>query len=43
MRIDHITTKGDLHGVWKALYGGSVFDFEEMNRSLLTFSPKFLG
>jgi len=38
MRIDHITIKGELHGVWKALYDGRVFDFKEMNRRLARVS-----
>jgi len=32
MRIDHVSIKGTLHGVWQAPYGGGVFDFREMNR-----------
>jgi hypothetical protein len=31
MRIDHVSIKGKLHGVWQALYGCGVFDFKEMN------------
>jgi hypothetical protein len=31
MRIDHVSIKGKLPGVWQALYSGGVFDFKEMN------------
>jgi hypothetical protein len=34
LRIDHISIKGMLLGVWQALYSGGVFDFK-INRSLL--------
>jgi hypothetical protein len=40
MRIDHISTKGKLHGVWQDLGCGSVFDFKEMNRRLANVCPK---
>jgi hypothetical protein len=35
LRIDHISTKGLLLGVWQTLYGGRVFDFKEMNRCFI--------
>ncbi len=31
MRIDHVSIKGKLPGVWQALYSGGVLDFKEMN------------
>jgi len=42
LRIDHVSIKGTLHGVWQALYGGSVFDFQEMNRRFSRL-PEILG
>ncbi len=35
LRIDHVSIKGKLLGVWQALYGGSVPDFNKMNRRLI--------
>jgi hypothetical protein len=32
LRIDHISIKGKLPGVWQALYSGGVLDFEEVKR-----------
>jgi len=40
LRIDHVSTKGKLLGVWQALYGGCVLDFEEMNRRFAQVSPE---
>jgi hypothetical protein len=38
LRIDHISTKGKLLGVWQAVNGGGALDFKEMNRRL---GPRF--
>jgi len=35
LRIDHVSIKGKLLGVWQALYSGCVLDFREMNRHLI--------
>ncbi len=35
LRIDHISTKSPLLGVWQALYSGGVLDFKEMTRRLI--------
>jgi len=35
MRIDHVSIKGKLLGVWQAFYGGRVLDFKEMTRPLI--------
>jgi hypothetical protein len=35
LRIDHVSTEGNLLGVWQALYSGGVLDFQEMNRRLI--------
>ena len=43
MRIDHVSIKGKLHGVWQTLYGGGVLDFKEMTRRFARVSPKLLG
>ncbi len=32
LRIDHVSFKGKLLGVWQALYSSRVLDFKEMNR-----------
>jgi hypothetical protein len=31
LRIDHVSIKGKLLGVWQAFYSGRVLDFKEMN------------
>jgi hypothetical protein len=43
MRIDHVSIKGKLYGMWQALYGRRVFDFKEMNRRFAHVSPELLG
>jgi len=43
MRIDHVSIKGKLHGMWQALYGCRVFDFKKMNRCFAHVSPELLG
>lgn len=40
LRIDHVSTKGKLLGVWQALYSGCVLDFKEMNRRFAYVSPE---
>jgi hypothetical protein len=40
LRIDHVSSKGKLLGVWQALYGGCVRDFKEMNRRFAHVSPE---
>ncbi len=35
LRIDHVSIKGKLLGVWQAFYGGRVHDFKEMTRRLI--------
>lgn len=42
LRIDHVSIKGKMHGVWQASCGG-LFDSKEMNRRLAHGSPKSLG
>jgi hypothetical protein len=32
LRIDHVSIKGKLLGVWQAFYSGGVLDFKEMTR-----------
>ena len=32
LRIDHVSIKGKLFGVWQAFYSGGVLDFNEINR-----------
>jgi hypothetical protein len=34
LRIDHVSIKGKLLGVWQAFYGGRVLDFKEMTRPI---------
>jgi hypothetical protein len=43
MRIDHVSIKGKLYGMWPTLYGRRVFDFKEMNRRFAHVSPELLG
>ena len=43
MRIDHVSIQGKLHGVWRAPYGGRVFDFKELNRRFAHVSPELLA
>ena len=40
MRIDHLSIKGKLYGMWQALYGRRVFDFKEMNRRFAQRLPR---
>jgi hypothetical protein len=41
LRIDNVSIKGKLLGVWQALYSGGVLDFKEMNRpSVHVFSER---
>jgi hypothetical protein len=40
LRIDHVSAKGKLLGVWQALYSGGVFDFKEMIRRFAHVSPE---
>jgi len=43
VRIDHVSIKGKLLGVWQALYSRNVLDFEEINRgphSFIGMAPK---
>jgi hypothetical protein len=43
LRIDHVSIKGKLFGVWQALYSGGVLDFKEMSCRLIrseNFSTK---
>ncbi len=40
LRIDHVSIKGKLLGVWQALYSGGVLDFKEMNRLLAQTSEE---
>ena len=42
LRIDHISTKGLLLGVWQAVHNGRVFDIKEMTIALSTFLPRRL-
>ena len=35
LRIDHLSIKGKLLGVWQALYSGGVLDFKEISRAWL--------
>jgi hypothetical protein len=37
LRIDHVSIKGKLLGVWQALFTGRVLDFKEMNRHFVKF------
>ena len=39
LRVDHVSIKGKLLGVWQALYSGCVLDFKEMNRRFAHVSP----
>jgi len=41
LRIDHVPIKGELLGVWQALYSGGVLDFKEINRRLAQASENF--
>ena len=41
LRIDHVPIKGELLGVWQALYSGRVLDFKEINRRLVQASENF--
>jgi hypothetical protein len=34
LRIDYVSIKGQLFGVWQALYSRGVFDFKEVTPSL---------
>src|SRR5258708_39773368 len=38
VRVDHVSIKGNLPGVWRALYSRNVLDFEEINRGLTPLS-----
>jgi hypothetical protein len=43
LRIDYVSIKGNLFGVWQALYSGGVLDFKEMSCRLIrseNFSTK---
>jgi hypothetical protein len=37
LRIDYLSIKGKLLGVWQALYSRGVLDFKEMNRHFVHF------
>jgi hypothetical protein len=39
LRIDHISIKGQLPGVWQALYRSGVLDVKEMNRHRVHVVP----
>jgi hypothetical protein len=41
LRIDHVSIKGKLLGVWQAFYSGGVLDFKEMTRRLIRSSESF--
>jgi hypothetical protein len=40
LRIDHVSIKGKLLGVWQALYRGGVLDFKEMTHRLVHVSQE---
>ena len=40
LRIDYVSIKGKLLGVWQALYSGGVLDFKEMNRRFVHVLPE---
>jgi hypothetical protein len=37
LRIDHVSIKGKLLGVWQTFYSGGVLDFKEMTRTPHSF------
>jgi hypothetical protein len=43
LRIDHVSIKGMLPGVWPALYDGGVLDFKEMNQRMVQISHELRG
>jgi hypothetical protein len=40
LRIDHVSIKGKLPGVWQALYRGGVFDVEEVIQRCVHVVPE---